>query len=107
MELILDNNKVFGTRFLVTDKKEAKKYVDGKPTDEITGYKYSVVLPDRGFEKIIVTVSGDLQVATPNQENYAMQVEFVNLVAKPYVKDGKFIAISCKADGIREVKTTK
>lgn len=56
---LLDLNKL-GKQFMLVEPPQAyTKFVDGKNTGEIEGYKYSIVLPDFLFEKIEVKVEQD------------------------------------------------
>ncbi len=42
---------------LVTDVKPYKDYVDGKPSENIAGFKYTAVCPANKFESITVKVA--------------------------------------------------
>lgn len=44
------------TEVLVTEVKSYKNYIDGKPSDEIAGYKYEVVCPANKYESFSVKI---------------------------------------------------
>jgi len=52
-------------------------YQDNKRTDTISGYKYVVTLPQKGFEKVAIKIDGQKQLEPP--ENGHIEVKFENL----------------------------
>lgn len=58
--IIINDIQIIGSSVdgtvIVTAVRPGYKYVDGKATNEIDHYKYDVVLPNNGFEKITVKV---------------------------------------------------
>ncbi len=53
---LIDLSKLGKTMLLVEPPEPYTKYVDGEPTDEIEGYKYSIVLVDHNYDKIQVKI---------------------------------------------------
>lgn len=41
-----------------------KGYIDGKPTDTVTHYKYETVFDENGYEKVNVKIKGDKPLIT-------------------------------------------
>ena len=52
--LKIDVVATLGKRYWLTEVRPVYKYTDNKKTDEIDGYRYTIVLPERGLEKISV-----------------------------------------------------
>lgn len=44
----------------------AYEYKDGKRTDTVLGYRYSVALPEKGLDKVDVRIDGQQQTEAPN-----------------------------------------
>lgn len=64
-DLIIDPHTL-GNKLWLVDVKPTYSYVDGHRTDTITGYRYTVALPDKGLEKIAVRIDGEQKMETPN-----------------------------------------
>ena len=47
-----------GSKFWLTDVIPAYQYTNGQRTDTITGYRYSICLPEKGLEKINIRIEG-------------------------------------------------
>ena len=78
------------------------KYDDNKQkTSEIEGYRYDVVLVDRGFDKIAVKIPGKQQLEAKDGE--IMAVAFEGLEIKVYVISGE-LKLSATAQKITRVK---
>lgn len=56
--LKIDVVATLGKRYWLTEVRPVYKYTDNKKTDEIDGYRYTIVLPERGLEKISVKIEG-------------------------------------------------
>ncbi len=55
-----------GNKFWLVDIAPAYEYKDNVRTDTITGYRYTVALPDKGLEKINVRIEGKQLVEKPD-----------------------------------------
>lgn len=94
--------KKLGEEFLVVEEPKAyTKYVDGKTTGEVEGYKYSVVLPQHQFDKIQVKVEQKSPSISTEliEKNKTVSVKFKNLQAFVYSFNNR-AGISFKADSI-------
>lgn len=98
----IDAKKTVGNTTLLVDVIPTYEYIEGKRTDKITAYKYVIVLPERGFEKISVKIEGNQLIDSP-EDGYT-EVHIDNLTLSLYWRAGTY-DISAKATGIREVKT--
>lgn len=99
-DIVIDNEKTLGKHLLLTEVIPYYRYNDGKKTNEIEGYKYTVVLQERKFEKLSVKIEGDCRMSQPDKYQ---EVELKGLELRPYSKDGDF-AISAKATDIYPLK---
>ena len=52
------DNASLGTKKLLVDISPAYEYKDNKRTDNVTGYRYTVALPEHGLEKLGVKIEG-------------------------------------------------
>lgn len=80
----------------------AYEYQNGNRTDKMSGYKYNVLLPNLGYEKVAVKVSGDKQLDVGDE---AIGVVFDNAEAKLYCIDGRY-DISITASSVKSSKST-
>ena len=85
-----------GTQKLLVDIVPAFEYKDNKRTDNLTGYRYVVALPDHGLEKLSVKIEGKQRMEKP--EGY-VEVEFVGLEVSVYMSGGQ-PQVAAKATGI-------
>lgn len=74
-------------------------------TGEIDGYTYEVLMKDKRYKSIRVTVLGEKPIITQSEIDKIeeVKVQFENLVVNPYVSN-KFIALSFKADNMKVLK---
>ena len=86
-----------GNKFWMADVIPSYVYKDGKRTDEISGYRYSVCLPERGLEKVNVRIDGKKVMEKP--ENGFVDVRFDNLEVYIYWLAGK-PEVGARATGI-------
>lgn len=93
--------KSLGAKLLLVDVRPAYEYQDGRRTENITGYRYYIALPDKGFEKLAVKIEGPQQLDKP--DGYA-EVVFDGLEIYAYVSGGQ-IQVGARATGISEVKS--
>ena len=73
---------------------------DGKRTDNLTGYRYTVALPEHGLDKIGVRIDGKQLIEKP--EGY-IEVEFSGLEVNAYESQGH-VQFTAKATGISPVR---
>ena len=88
-----------GTKKLLVDVAPAYEYKDGKRTDTVTGYRYSVALPEKGLDKVDVRIDGQQQAEAPN--GY-VEVRFDGLEVFIYWSKGEY-HVGAKATGIHIV----
>ena len=50
--------KSLGDKLWLVDVSPAYEYKDGKRTDTVLGYRYSVALPEKGLDKVDVRIDG-------------------------------------------------
>lgn len=60
--IVIDTNKTVGNTTILVGVTPAFEYVDGVRKDNIVGYKYELVLPDRLYEKLVVKILGKKRV---------------------------------------------
>lgn len=65
-DLIIDPASL-GKRFWLVDVIPSYAYQNGQRTDTVTGYRYTVALPDKGLDKINVRIDGDQQMDCTGQ----------------------------------------
>ena len=69
--------RTIGRRFLLSSVSPIKEYVNGHPTDRITGYRYTVILVDKKYSEFTVKIEGPKQLDV-NDEN-CIPIEFEGL----------------------------
>lgn len=89
-----------GVKKLLVDIAPAYEYKDNKRTDTVTGYRYTVALPEHGLDKLGVKIEGKQLMEKP--EGFA-EIEFTDLELFVYMSDGKPM-VSAKATGISLAK---
>ena len=92
-----------GNKLLLVDIIPSYTYIDGKGTDTITGYRYTVVLTEKSYEKINVRIDGKQQLDVP--DGYA-EVIFQDLELYIYWQKGTY-QVGARAKGIQLVDTGK
>lgn len=94
--------------FILIDIAPNYEYVDGKRTNKLVGYKYTVV-DTVDFDKITVKVKQDAPLLSSEElaelrgSGEKIAVEFVNAIDKPYIRrDGGSVSVedSFSADDI-------
>ena len=85
-DLIIDPRSL-GCKFWLTDVVASYDYKDGRRTDNVTGYRYVVCLPEKGLEKINVKVDGKKVLDAP--ESGFVEVVFANLEVYIYWQNGQ------------------
>lgn len=100
--LIIDANGSVGNNLVLVDVAPIKAYVDGRRTDQVSGYRYTVAMPDKAFDKLVVKIDGELRIDKPQEGNYP-KVVFEGLDLSLYWSpDGH--KVSAKADDIKAVE---
>lgn len=88
-----------GKEMMLTRVKEYYEYVDGKRTDRVKGYTYTVALPEQRFALLGVKIEGEKQMDAP-ASGYT-SVQFVGLNVKLYFDNNNRVQVTAKASGIR------
>lgn len=100
--LIIDSEKSVGNNLVLVDVAPIKSYVDGRRMDEVSGYRYTVALPDKAFDKLVVKIDGVQRLDKPVEGKYP-KVVFDNLDLSLYwTPEGH--KVSAKADDIKAVE---
>lgn len=99
-DLIIDNRSL-GKKLWLVEVVPAYEYQNGKRTDNITGYRYVIAMPDRSLEKIGVKIEGKQLLEAP--EGYA-EVTFTDLEIFIYWSNGQ-PQVAARAKGISLVNT--
>ena len=55
-----------GSKLWLVDVRPAVVYVNGQRTDTISGYRYTVALPEKGLDKIDIKIDGKQLMDAPN-----------------------------------------
>ena len=95
-ELII-SPKSLGNKLWLVDVMPAYAYNNNVRTDVISGYRYSVALPEKGLDKINVRIDGDQQMEKP--ESGYIEVTFTGLEVFIYWQNGQ-PQVGAKATGI-------
>ncbi len=88
-----------GSKALLVDVKPKYEYVNNQRTDKVTGYGYTVVLPECSFEKLTVKIDGKQQMDTP--DSY-VDVIFTDLELYIYWSQGQY-TVGARATGVHPV----
>lgn len=91
-----------GGRTIASGATLAHAYENGVRTERIIGLKVTVVFPDNGYEKQVVTVDSTVDSITPALEKAdgPLYVDFEGFQARFYVMNGK-AGISAKAKAVK------
>lgn len=101
-DLIIDPTSL-GKRFWLVDVIPSYAYQNGQRADTVTGYRYTVALPDKGLDKINVRIDGDQQMDAPTS---FVEVRFAELEPYLYWSGGEY-QLGARAKGISAVNTGK
>jgi hypothetical protein len=94
-DLIIDP-KSLGSKLWLVDIAPAYEYKDNRRTDTVTGYRYTIAMPERNLEKLCVKIDGKQQMEKP--DGYA-EVSFTGLEVFIYWMNGQ-PQVGAKATGI-------
>ena len=86
-----------GSKFWLTDVIPAYQYTNGQRTDTITGYRYSICLPEKGLEKINIRIEGN-QLVEALESGY-VEVTLSGIEVFLYWQNGA-VQVGAKATGI-------
>ena len=92
--------KSLGSKLLLVDVTPVYEYTDGKRTDNLTGHRYTVALPEKAFEKIGVKIEGPQLLEKPDG---FVEVVFDGLEIYAYLANGQ-IQIGARAKGVHRVQ---
>lgn len=88
-----------GKKLWLVDVAPSYEYKNGSRTDTITGYRYSIALPEKGLDKITVKIDGEKRMDAP--DGY-VEVRFDALEVFVYWSQGQ-PQVGAKATGIHLV----
>ena len=91
---------------LVTEVTPFKDYIDGKPSENIAGYKYNVVCPANKYEPLAVKIRQSQPTITNEEIDAAggsIKVTFVGFEGKFYRTSNGDYAFTAKADRLEVI----
>lgn len=95
-----------GTEFLVTGVRPYYAYTGyGQRTDKVEGYKYSTVMPAKGFAKVDIKVPGSQRLDVPH--GGYIPVRYDGLEAKLYYDNNNRVQLSVKATDVHRLSADK
>lgn len=92
-----------GNKMLLVDIAPKFEYLNGQRTGTVIAYSYTVVLVDRGYERLSVRIDGDKPLVEVGDDGYK-EVTFDNLELYIYWLRGDY-AVGARATGIHIVKS--
>jgi len=100
-DLIIDPRSL-GDKLLLVDVAPTYEYNrEKRRTDTVTGYRYTIVMPEKAFEKIGVKIEGKQLMEKPES---ALEVKFTGLELFIYIMDGR-PQVGARATGVSLVNT--
>lgn len=99
---VLIANETIGKHLLLVDVAPSYEYKDGKKTESVEGYKYTIAMQDRSFDKITVKIKGAKQM---DVDGY-VPVEFIGLELFIYWMNGDYV-LGARATGIKALSEKK
>ena len=72
--IAIDANKTIGKNPVLVDVAPAYVYENGKRTGEVSGFKYTVALPDKAFEKLTIKIDGECKLEKPDDRHYPVVI---------------------------------
>jgi len=100
-DLIIDTRSL-GSKLWLVSIEPAYSYQNGQRTNEISGYRYTVALPEKNLEKIGVKIDGAKLMEPP--ENGFIEVKFDNLEIYFYWSNNQPM-VAAKATSISAVNS--
>lgn len=92
-----------GNKLLLVEVAPTYAYSEGKRTNTVTGYRYTVAMPGHGFDKISVRIDGKQQIDAP--DGY-VEVTFQDLEIYIYWTPTGY-QVGARAKGIQLADTGK
>ena len=92
--------KSLGSKLQLVDVVPVYEYKDGQRTDNLTGHRYTLALPEKAFEKIGVKIEGPQQLEKPVG---FVEVVFEGLEIYAYLANVQ-IQIGARAKGVHKVQ---
>ena len=99
-DIVIDAEKTVGTKFMLVDVSAYYKYENQERTDNIEGYKYCCVLPERKYQALNVKIKGEKKIELKSE---SIPVVFDGLSLKGYLMKGTF-GITAEANDVKPVK---
>ena len=99
-DLIIDPRSL-GERLWLVAVAPAYEYKDNRRTDTLTGYRYTVAMPEKGLDKINVRIDGKQLLDAP--DGFA-EVRFDGLEVFVYWSNGQ-PQVGARATGVQLVNT--
>lgn len=87
----LSTKATCGNSFILTEVKPYYAYADGQRVGDPIGYTYTVILPEKKFEKLKVKIEGTCQIESP-EDSVAVIFTDLQLEIKWSQSDGNYIA---------------
>jgi len=78
-DLVVDAHKSFGNKYWLVGTAPAYEYRDGRRTENVTGYRYAICLPEKGLEKIGVKIDGKQQMEAPESGYVEVKLDGLEL----------------------------
>ncbi len=103
-QLVINSKATLGENLKLVGIAPAYEYRDGKRLNDVVGYRYSVVSPTLGYDKIDIKVLGEQPLVDPEkfQVGQALPIVLVNPQIKVFQDfRTKEIKISATADSAR------
>lgn len=77
--IVIDVNSTLGNKFFLTGVSPYYSYENGKKTEKIEGYKYTVAVVSMNLDKISVKISGDQKISLEDFDGKMPAVVFSGL----------------------------
>lgn len=94
----IDTLATVGKNLLLTDVQPVYDYADGVRTSNIIAHRYTVVLTEKGYDKLAVKIMGAQQLDMPEDGNYP-NVKFDNLEVYVYWSQAGY-QVGARATGV-------
>ncbi|WP_160690739.1 hypothetical protein [Clostridium sp. C2-6-12] len=87
---------------LITDVKPLRTFVDGKITDDISNYSYTVVCPDNKYETFSVKIESKQPIITLEEleSEGAIKAKIKGFEGRFYLNRDKEVLFTSKATGL-------
>lgn len=95
----IDTKQTLGTEYLLTEVHPIYVYANGQRTDQVSGYRYTLILPQRKLDRIDCRIDGPQQLDAP--DTY-IPVTLDGLEVSIYWSRRDY-ALTAKAAGIKAV----